>query len=307
MSVKNRNTQPTFSIIIPMKNAESYIFHALNSISTQNYADIEVLIIDDNSDSQDQSKSIVQSWQQQNPQIPTKLFEILDKSKGAGGARNIGLDYATGKYILFLDSDDQLNPDALFNIKNAIVQNPNTDIFVLGYQLTRLDSSEQKINTINLPAGKVQESRFFQIGVNTAGTIWNTCIKKSLFDGRNGRDKIRFKSNCVFEDLPTKVQLFTRNKKKIKSVKHMTHTQFSRPCKSITGNLSFKDMSRLIDAHKEIANLKPEVDGRDTLYINVRLAMMPAILSWFTAKCIRNKLDRLKIKTISNQKSMDEK
>lgn len=292
--MKEKNNKPTFSIIIPMKNAEQHIFNTLNSISNQNYNNIEVLIIDDNSNIEDNAKEIVEIWKQQHPQITVKCFETQHGHRGPGGARNIGLDNATGEYILFLDSDDQLNDNALLSVRQAIGNTPDTDIFVLGYQLTRLDFNGNKVNTMKLPAGKLQESRIFQIGVNTAGTIWNTCIKKSLFDGRNGRDEIRFKENCVFEDFPTKVQLFIRNKKKIKSVKHMTHTQFSRPCTSITGTLKFRDMKSLIDANKEIANMKPEADLKDKMYINVRLALMPAVLSWFTVKCIHNKIDLLK-------------
>ena len=294
MQKKDETIKPTFTIIIPMKNGEQHIFNTLNSISNQNFNNIEVMIIDDNSNIEDNAKKIVEVWKQQHPQIMVKSFETQHGHRGPGGARNIGLDNATGEYILFLDSDDQLNDNALLSVKQAISNNPNTDIFVLGYQLTRLDFNGNKVNTMKLPAGKLQESRLFQIGVNTAGTIWNTCIKKSLFDGRNGRDEIRFKENCVFEDFPTKVQLFIRNKKKIKSVKHMTHTQFSRPCTSITGTLKFRDMKRLIDANKEIANMKPEADLKDKMYINIRLAMIPATLSWFTTKCIRNKIDVLK-------------
>lgn len=301
MKENKTKSVPTFSIIIPMKNAEKYILNALDSIANQKYEDIEVLVIDDNSNLEDKSQALIELWKKRHPQIKIKSLQTQAENRGAGGARNIGLDNAIGKYILFLDSDDQLNENALPSIQNAINSNPSTDIFVLGYQLSRTDFSDNVINTIKLPAGKIQETRIYQIGVNTAGTIWNTCIKRSLFEGVHGRNKIRFKSNCKFEDLPTKVQLFVQNKKKIKSVKHMTHTQFSRPCTSITGGLNLKDMKRLIDANKEIANLKPNVDKKDKLYINIRLAMLPALLSWFVAKCIRNKIDKLKMASLKKE------
>lgn len=56
-------------------------------------------------------------------------------------------------------------------------------------------------------------------------------------------------------------------------------------------------MATIINANKEIANLKEEVEGkRNKLYINVRMALVSAVLSWFVSKRIQNKIDRIKSK-----------
>lgn len=285
-----------FSLIIPMKNAEDHIINALDSIRNQNYENVETIVINDNSD--DKSSLKVKEYQEKYPEMTIKLLNTQDLHRGPGGARNVGLDNATGSYILFLDADDKLNKGALEKISKAIALNPEADVFTLGYQLTRLDIDGKQVRNMELNAGKMQESRLFQIGANTAGTIWNVCARRSLFE--HGR-KLRFKENCKFEDLPTKVELFTRTKKKIKAVSHITHTQFSRPGNSVTGTLQFKDMKRLIDANVEIANLRPEVDKKDKMYINVRMLMMPVVLGWLAQKCIHNKLDLMKMKN-KNQK-----
>lgn len=83
-----------------------------------------------------------------------------------------------------------MNQNALNSISQSIALNPETDIFTLGYQLTRLDQNDEPVSNLKLNAGKMQESRFFQIGANTAGSIWNLCIRKSLFDKDK---KVRFK------------------------------------------------------------------------------------------------------------------
>ena len=281
-----------FSIIIPMKNAEQYIGKALTSIKSQNYENMEIIIVDDNST--DSSVQCVNEFCKKHPDVGNKIKILNTKEghRGPGAGRNVGLDIATGDYILFLDADDELNQDALNNISRTISLNPQADIFSLGYQLTRLGFNEEKIATFNSNAGKLQESRFFQIGANFAGQIWNVCARRSLYEKPH---KLRFKENCKFEDLPTKVELFTRTKKKIKAVSHMTHTQYSRPVKSITGTLKFRDMKRLIDANLEIANIRPEVEFKDKMYINARMMMMPVILGWFVQKCIRNKIDLCRI------------
>ena len=82
-----------------MKNAEEYILTALTSISNQNYDNIEILVIDDNSSTTDASKSIVANFKKLHPNLTIKCFETTENKRGAGGARNVGLDHATGKYI----------------------------------------------------------------------------------------------------------------------------------------------------------------------------------------------------------------
>lgn len=271
-----------------MKNAEQYIKNALSSIESQNYENIEVLIIDDASN--DSSKQCIEKFCETNPKIAGKIkvFETKEGHRGPGAGRNVGLDKATGDYILFLDADDELNEEALNNISRTISLNPEADIFSLGYQLVRKDFNDKQTNILKLNSGSLQESRFFQVGANTAGQIWNVCARRTLYETPK---KLRFKENCIFEDLPTKVELFTRTKKKIKSVPHITHTQYSRPVKSITGTLQFKDMKRLINSNLEIANIRPQVELKDKMYINARMALMPAILGWLVKKSINNKID----------------
>lgn len=292
---EKQNEQPIFSIIIPMKNADKYIRNALDSIANQQFDNIQVIVIDDNSDSTDISRYLVHSWINHHPNINLQLFQTKKEQGGPGGARNIGLDNANGKYILFLDADDTLNENALHSIKKAIDENQNTDIFVLGYQLTRRDCYENDKKTYSFSAGKIQKSRLFQIGANTAGTIWNTCIKRELFGEKDDKYKIRFKPNCKFEDLPTKVNLFVRNKKKIKSISAITHTQYSRPNTSITGTLLLKDMRRLSEAHYEISNIKetePNINSRDKIYIDARKISFIGVSSWLIQKAFRNNIDR---------------
>lgn len=284
--------KPRFSIIIPMKNAENDIKKALASIKKQEYENIEILVIDDNST--DSSRHSVEEFVEGKPEIADKikLLATEEGHRGPGAGRNVGLNNATGDYILFLDADDELNDEALDNISRTISLNPEADIFSLGYQLTSLGFNGEKVSTLKLNAGAIQESRFFQVGANTAGQIWNVCARRRLYETPK---RLRFKENCIFEDLPTKVELFTRTKKKIKSVPHITHTQYSRPAKSITGTIQFKDIKRLIDANVEIANIRPEVALKDKMYINARMVMMPAILGWFVQRCIQNRINFYKM------------
>lgn len=92
------------SVIIPTYNVEDYIDDCLNSIINQTYKNIEIICVDDCSS--DSTVDIIRYYQK----IDDRIQLILPKVKGgSGGCRNIGMKYAKGKYIQFLDSDDWID------------------------------------------------------------------------------------------------------------------------------------------------------------------------------------------------------
>ena len=88
------------SVIIPLYNAEIYIKEALDSLLAQKGIDIEIIVVDD--ESQDNSAEIVKKY-------PVHYYKKTNG--GASSARNYGLKHASGKYIMFLDADDYLKDE----------------------------------------------------------------------------------------------------------------------------------------------------------------------------------------------------
>ena len=114
---------PYFSIIIPVYNKEQYIQRCINSIITQTYTDFEVIIINDGST--DQSKDILNT-------ISDSRFKIFSISNGGvSNARNTGLNYASGQYILFIDADDYIDKDYCESIHKSILEY-NSDLLIFG-------------------------------------------------------------------------------------------------------------------------------------------------------------------------------
>lgn len=96
-----------FSIIIPVFNTEKYIEKCFNSILSQTYSDIEVILVDDGST--DNSLEICKKYE-----LMDNRFKVVTiKNQGVSVARNTGLLYSTGDYITFLDSDDWLENNAI--------------------------------------------------------------------------------------------------------------------------------------------------------------------------------------------------
>ena len=95
------------SVIIPIYNSEKYLYQCLESVTGQTLRDIEIILIDDGST--DSSYEICEKFQEQDNRI--RLYR--QENKGAGVARNYGIQLATGEYLSFLDSDDFFELDML--------------------------------------------------------------------------------------------------------------------------------------------------------------------------------------------------
>lgn len=131
------------SIIIPMYNASQYIERCLNSIYHQglNVNEFEVIVINDGST--DNSLEIVKDYLTSYKNI--RFFS--QKNSGQGAARNLGIKYATGEYILFLDSDDFLLPQSINKIL-SIVKHVSCDVINF-------------LMEVELPTGNVKESYLY--------------------------------------------------------------------------------------------------------------------------------------------------
>ena len=98
---------PLISVIIPVYNVEQYLEECVNSVLTQTYKNIEIILVDDGST--DSSGSMCDSFSSENKNICV----VHQKNGGLSAARNTGLSYAKGEYVYFLDSDDYIAEDAL--------------------------------------------------------------------------------------------------------------------------------------------------------------------------------------------------
>ena len=116
---------PTFSIIVPVYNAEKTLHRCLDSLLAQTYQDFEVHMIENGS--RDGSRTICQEYAKKDPRF---LLHASDVNSGPSGARNIGLDHACGSYVAFLDSDDYVEPEYLLELYKAF---ENADVVFFGY------------------------------------------------------------------------------------------------------------------------------------------------------------------------------
>ena len=116
---------PKVSIIIPVYNVEKYLHRCLDSVKSQSYSNIEVLLIDDGS--KDKSGVICDDYAASD----SRFYVYHKNNEGVSKARNTGLDHANGDWITFIDSDDFISKTYLENLIKLILNNTEVD-FVHG-------------------------------------------------------------------------------------------------------------------------------------------------------------------------------
>lgn len=122
-----------FSIIVPVYNVQEYLIECVNSVLIQNFNSYEILLIDDGSTDESGQMCDALALKAKN----VKTFHQING--GLSAARNTGLRNATGKYIVFLDSDDLLENHTLEHLSEIIKS--DKDIYV-GYGLNLLENGE---------------------------------------------------------------------------------------------------------------------------------------------------------------------
>lgn len=130
-----------YSIIIPVYNVEEYLDRCLKSILNQTYSNYEVIIVNDGSP--DNSDNIIKSYEKED-----KRFKGYKKVNGGlSDARNYGLKYATGDYLIFIDADDYIENNYLEKVNDVLEK--NKDIDVLKFKIKLVDEGENLIRMEN--------------------------------------------------------------------------------------------------------------------------------------------------------------
>lgn len=149
------------SVIIPVYNAEKYINECLDSLLRQTYSDFEIICVDDGSS--DRSLEILHRYKQQDGRITV----LSQKNQYAGAARNVGMERAKGKYLLFLDADDFFCEDML---ERAVDEAEKSRTEILAFDAYLYDDVRKEIKT---ESWAPLSAALFGDGVKSAAKIAN--------------------------------------------------------------------------------------------------------------------------------------
>ena len=189
------------SVIVPFHNEEHWLDRCIESVRKQTYPDWEMLLVDDCST--DRSMSIARRWADLDPRIRTLFHK---ENRGWSAARNYGIEQATGDYVMFLDGDDWLEPNA-FEEANRAMESYAVDYVIGASSIDVFDPATDEV--VAVTADRLQEDYVFDMtDFSHAGKyLWETsglmfyCVWGKLFRMDIIRDhSLRFDLNIYVQE-----------------------------------------------------------------------------------------------------------
>ena len=200
--MKKITEDPLISIIIPIYNVESYLSQCLESVIHQTYKNLEIILVDD--ESTDASLEISRKY----ASLDDRIHMIEIHHAGLSAARNAGLDYANGEFVMFIDSDDYVDERYCEKALSSAIDK-NVDIVSFGYHTFTDVNQGYNSHVTRNPRLISKEEGIYEL-ITCEDVIfsyaWNKIFKKELFHS------IRFPEGRTFEDVAIMHLIFNESR-----------------------------------------------------------------------------------------------
>ena len=260
------------SIIVPIYNVEQYILECVQSVYRQALTenDFELILVNDGT--QDNSFGVIKDIIHQH----TNIIVVEQSNQGLSAARNTGLLYAKGDYILFLDSDDLLIDNTIPSLLALSEKMP--DLIVAGFKKMNND----EIHNFMAPSQdriiveeKSGEELFLRDLNPQQCYVWRTLYKKEFLDNNN----LKFIRDIFFEDVPFTTECYLKARRCVKT--SQIFYIYRQRVDSIVSTLNIKKifdfntvLARLWEM-KRISNLSAEQEAKlmDILFVTFSISI----------------------------------
>lgn len=169
---------PLVSIVVPVYNVEKFLEKLIYSLITQTYENFEVILVDDGSP--DNSGSICDKFSVQDKRIKV----IHKKNAGVSEARNTGIDAATGDFIVFVDGDDWLEPDAVAYYVSLITET-QSDMAISDKNFTTRDRIQTENDCFEIWTSEKATAEFLYPRISIG--CWNKIFRMDFLHRNNFR------------------------------------------------------------------------------------------------------------------------
>lgn len=250
----NIANEPLISVIVPVYNVGAYLDKSLETLVNQTYRNLEILLVNDGST--DNSGELCDHWARKDSRIRV----IHQKNGGLSRARNVGLDMASGEYLLFFDSDDLLSPDLCRVLLDALGADGDIAICDVAHVFPDQPYSfemteEQEV----LTAEETVRQMWYQTGF--LPSAWAKLYRRKLWE------TLRFTPDLRFEDIDILHEVFWSAGKIVYNHSRL-YGYVHRENSITTASFSLRDMDILKIAEKILRFVqdKPSIAGAAQAY-----------------------------------------
>ena len=191
------NSKNDISIIVPIYNAEKYLKKCIDSLINQTKKEIEIILINDGST--DNSEDIIKEYKDK------RIRYFKNKNQGIGKTRNFGIEKATGKYIMFVDSDDYIENDECEKLYDKAI-NCNLDLVICDFYKVYDSGDIEQVCTPNFEESSLKENPDI---ITEYLCPWAKLYSRKMIMDNN----IRFVENLKYEDAPFVIEALCNSKK----------------------------------------------------------------------------------------------
>ncbi len=259
---------PTISVIVPVYNRKKYLGRCVESLASQVYRGIEIVLVDDGST--DGSSALCDELRQMYPNVVV----VHQDNQGTGAARNRGLAASSGEYVGFVDSDDWVAPDMFSHLYDMIEENSVTaaqiDLCVAVDPDTPPDDKEPVVEVLQ---GKASLERLMRESASRVGAF---SLCRCLFE-RKALEGISFREGVVNEDIDFKYRVFM-DCDRVAFSNQIKYFYFQEEESNSSGGLRKRDFD-LYEASKLLLTLSEgETYGNIRRLVEVKAARTPLSL-----------------------------
>ena len=219
------------SIIIPIYNASKYLKRCLDSIINQTKTELEIILINDGST--DNSEEIIKEYKDK------RIRYFKNKNQGIGKTRNFGIAKATGKYIMFLDSDDFLDKHACKTLFDKAFSN-SLDMVICDFYIKKGQELEKE-SLLDFKPTTLKSMPILAYEVNLAP--WNKLYKTDFLKENN----IKFIENLKYEDAPFVLEAMDKANKIGKVNKYLNYYVINEKSETTIRDARVFDIIKIIE------------------------------------------------------------
>lgn len=246
-----------FSVIVPIFNVEDYLEKCVNSIINQSYQDYELILVNDGST--DRSGSICDSYASQFKRVKV----IHQQNAGVSDARNSGLKLAVGEYVIFIDSDDYIEPDSFDKFHTSLDKSGNPDVMIA--RAKKIYADRVFLTDQDLPFAKIvngNKADVIKWMFVFSDNLWPSTsyvVRKSFIDDNN----IEYLSGYLHEDIEWTFKIFLFAKTFTANEYYWYNRRMERPGSITNTKLSKRTL--------DVINLVSKNIGYDNMMVDQKL------------------------------------